>query len=48
MDDPAGLSVTALLAGWTGQWFKDEINYAGAAQDLLDVCRLRRICQARI
>jgi len=49
MSDPAGLSVTVLLAGWMGQWFKDEINYAGAMQDLLDICwRLRHIRWAHI
>jgi hypothetical protein len=28
--------MAVLLASWTGQWFKDGLNYAGAAQDQLD------------
>ena len=34
--DPASLAMAVLLASWTGQWFKDGLNYAGAAQDQLD------------
>jgi hypothetical protein len=34
--DPASLGMAVLLASWTGQWFKDGLNYAGAAQDQLD------------
>ena len=34
--DPASIGMAVLLAGYTGQWFKDGLNYAGAAQDQLD------------
>ncbi|KIM78044.1 hypothetical protein PILCRDRAFT_824760 [Piloderma croceum F 1598] len=34
--DPASIGVAVLLASYTGQWSKDGLNYAGAAQDQLD------------
>jgi hypothetical protein len=30
IDDPASLGARVLLVGYTGKWFKDEINYAGS------------------
>jgi Glycosyl Hydrolase Family 88 len=34
--DPASIGIAVLLASYTGQWAKDGLNYAGAAQDQLD------------
>lgn len=39
--DPASLGVTVLIANWTGQGAKDNLDYAGAAKDQLDFLLVR-------